>query len=61
MNTGIMITGASLLGIGIICILAYGFPLMAFGDWRQYKLGKYLPIASVCAILAGALILDLSK
>ena len=61
MNTGIMITGASLLGIGIICILAYGFPLMASGDWRQYKLGKYLSIASVCAIIAGGMLLCLSQ
>ena len=61
MNTGIMITGANLLGIGITCILAYGCPLMAFGDWRQCILGKYPSIASACAVITGGVLLCLSQ
>ena len=61
MNTGMMITGASLLGVGIHCLLLFCLPAFMFGGRRAYETAKYLSIASACAIIAGALILDLTR
>lgn len=55
-----MNTGLCLMTLGF-CSMTVWFPLLMIGDLGERRNAKYLPIASVCAILAGALILDLTR
>ena len=56
-----MMTGISLLAVGTHCLFLFCLPAFMFGGRRAYETAKYLSIASACAVIAGALILDLSK
>ena len=54
-----MVTGLCLMALGF-CSMAVWFPLLMIGDLDEHRTAKYLTIASACAVIAGALILDLS-
>lgn len=56
-----MFVGISLLAVGTHCLFLFCLPAFMFGGRRAYETAKYLSIASACAVIAGALILDLSK
>lgn len=49
------------VSLGYVCFLTIYLPLLAFGDWVERRRATYLSIAVISAILAGALILDLTK
>ena len=50
-----------LASLGYVCFLTIYLPLLAFGDWVERSRATYLSIVVISAILAGALMLYLSK